>query len=167
MCVELSRRASGAVLPDPVGSLNPGAQIVQRTLDQIAQSIIADAPSSTLQRAIDRHIQEIDYWLKTRGYRLQILSDALTSAGYRRKNGEALTWPQLGPIVSRARQRAAKQARAQSRAASSATPSPRLDPPAATASSTPPHAPDIPLRTRRGLEALAINRKKEEPNGLA
>ena len=87
-------------------------------MDEIARLIVADMQFVPLQRLFDRHITDLDYWLKERGYRLQVLVDALNAAGYRRPHGGALTLEYVGSVVSVARQRAAKKGRAGSPSAS-------------------------------------------------
>ena len=42
------------------------------TLDALAQSIVTKSTLSTVQRSVDRHIAELDYWLHDEGVRLQV-----------------------------------------------------------------------------------------------
>ena len=105
-------------------------------MDEIAKQIVADAPKTTLQRAVDLCIDDIDYWLCTKRYRLAVLADALNAAGVAncRRTGQPLTLHSLGGLLSRARRRAGKPAPA---AAVPVQAAPVAPAPAATSNSGP------------------------------
>jgi len=144
-----------------------------KTVEEIVQAIITKSERATLQRAVDRHIAEIDALLRGEGYRLKVFADAMNAAGYVRPGGLAMTDLYFGSLVTRARQRAAKKGAPQMPLAAppAAVPAPEpvtLSPPPAPPrrdSAAPPQFVDVPSRSGRGMESLAVNRKKPPPGG--
>jgi len=127
-----------------------------KTVEEIVQAIITKSQRATLQRAVDRHIADIDALLKGEGYRLKVFADAMNVAGYVRPGGLAMTDLYFGSLVTRARQRAAKRPAA----SAGERPPAQIVQPATPAAGAP-----FESRTGRGLESLAVNRKRSPPDG--
>ena len=139
--------------------------VERKSLDDLAQSIVAKSKLSTVQRSVDRHIRELDFWLHDEGVRLQVVCECLAAAGLTRPSGQPLTWRWLGAIVARSRKRqASKPAALATHSASSPVAGDTLVPPPRD-SAAPPQFIDVPSRSGRGLESLAVNRKKSPPGG--
>lgn len=144
-----------------------GRHMTERSLDELARSIVSKSALSTIQRSVDRHIDELDFWLHTEGVRLQVVCERLATAGLTRPSGQPLTWRWLGAVVARARKRkAAKPApapggtsppRPTERAPAPVGGSPPPRPAEGAARESPPFDPYAP-RSGRGLESLAGTR---------
>lgn len=79
-----------------------------KSVDEIISNINHNCKNSTLQRMIDRNINDIDYWLVTEGFRMAVFCEALNAAGFTRPGGQPMNDLYFGSLVSRARQRAAR-----------------------------------------------------------